>query len=124
MYVISLPKISVIFPPASEIIQFLGHDAEPPTSLKPQGYNKYGKPKGPLLRYLLSKKIVYKAGRKFLPPAVRSNLLYNHFMQNAEKVPMLIDDRVFLQDILRDNVISLSKTLERKLPWKNFPEVS
>ena len=106
-----------------ELIQFLGHDVEPPTGLKPQGYNKYGKPKGPLLQYLLSKKIVYKAGRKFLSPAVRSNLLHNHFMQNAEKVPMLDNDRVFLQDILRDNVISLSKTLERKLPWKNFPEV-
>lgn len=107
-----------------KILKFLNVSSDPPSDLKSEGYNKYGKPRGKLVEYLLNKKSSYKIARKIFSPKTRSFIQYNILMRNSEKPTLSDDDKKFLQDVYHDDVIKLSDLLGQKLPWKNFPEVN
>jgi len=106
-----------------KLLKFLNVNSEPPTLLKDEGYNKYGKPRGKIVEYLLNKPASYKIARKLFSPKTRSYIQYNLLMKNTKKPLLSEEDRSLLQNTYRENTIKLSEILGRKIPWKNFPEL-
>jgi len=99
-----------------EVLEFLGVDAEPPETVE-LVHNILTKPRGRLATSILTNKRMRQTGRELLPEPVAEFLVRKVFGKKITKPKMSEDDKVFLENLYREDVLKLQKIIDKKLPW-------
>jgi len=102
-----------------EVLDFLEVDSELPLNVG-KVYNAYGEPRGKIADRMLANKLIWKIGVKIIPRTFRQGLRKKIFLKNKKKPKLPEEDGRVLQKFYKDDVNSLEKLLDRKLPWKWF----
>jgi len=99
-----------------EVLEFLGVNSGPPTSLE-KAYNKYGIPRGDWAIKILGSKTIAKAVLH-LPQSLKWKVKQDIILKEAKKPELSDEDKSFLEDFFRSDVEELELILKRKFPWK------
>jgi hypothetical protein len=97
-----------------DVLDFLGveHDVG---SFQESPQRQYAEARGPLVRYLFGNRAISRAAEAVIPYRLRK-LVRNAMMDR--------DAREFLVEYYRDDVRKLEIMLGRRLPWRNFGDLS
>ena len=99
----------------SEVLQFLGVNAEPP-AIVGEAYNVFTIPRWPFVgRFLQSRPV--RITMRLLPPRIRLTMRQRVLYRQASKPVMPEKARRFLEDAFRSDVQRLEQILGRSLPW-------
>jgi len=99
-----------------EIFEFLNLKNEPPEEVE-LVHNILTKPRSKIALSLLQNTTVRKIARNLLPASVAVFGVKQVLGKKISKPPMLEKDRIFLQNLYRNDVKNLQKMLNIKLPW-------
>jgi len=99
-----------------EVFEFLNLTSDPPEEVE-LVHNILTKPRNQIALSLLQNSTVRKIARNLLPPSVAVSGVKRILGKKISKPPMLKKDRTFLQNLYRNDVRDLQKTLKRELPW-------
>ena len=102
-----------------EIIQFLNIDHQI-KNFKSEIHHAPTMDRIPILQNFYENKIVLKIARSLLSPSTRWYLNEKIFSKNVPRSKMLEKDKIFLQNLYREDVQKLRKILDNSLPWVNF----
>jgi len=99
-----------------EVFEFLNLTSKPPEEVE-LVHNILTKPRNQIALSLLQNTMVRKIARNLLPTSVAVSGVKQVLGKKISKPAMLKKDRIFLQNLYRNDVRDLQKTLKRKLPW-------
>jgi len=99
-----------------EVLEFLGVDSKPPEEKK-LAHNILTKPRSRIAKFLLQNIMIKKTGQKFLSEHAQELLVRKVLGEKLLKDKMSTKDRIFLENLFRDDVKKLQKLLKIKLPW-------
>lgn len=100
-----------------EILKFLHVEAESPQAVE-LVHNYLTKPRNLLAASILKNKTVRQIAKDFLPEAVAVVGVRKILGKKITKPMIPQQDRIFLENLYRNDVIALQKTVGRQLPWK------
>lgn len=100
-----------------EVLKFLEVQSEPPQAVE-LVHNYLTKPRNLLAASILKNKTVRRIARDLLPESVAEMGVRRILGKKISKPSMSQQDRIFLENLYRNDVIDLQKELGRKLPWK------
>jgi len=107
-----------------DVLEFLEVNAEPPESIG-EVHNPYHVPRGPFARFVLTSSFMLKIRHNLVPHAMGSFLIRNVLKKKETKPELSQEDRIFLEEIYRNDVKKLQEHLARPIPWplvKNLKE--
>ena len=99
-----------------EVLKFLDVHAEPPQTVE-LVHNYLTKPRNLLATSILKNQTVRRIARGLLPESVAERGVRKIFGKKITKPRMQQQDRIFLENIYKEDVQKLQKLLKRKLPW-------
>lgn len=99
-----------------EVLEFLGVDSEPPESVE-LVHNILTQPRDKLSLTLLQNEKIRQLGRRLLSKDMAEVMVRKVLGKKISKPKMLKKDRIFLENLYRDDDKQLQKLLGRKLPW-------
>jgi len=100
----------------SEVLKFLGVNAEPP-AIVGEVFNSFTIPRRPFIGRIMRNRPVRIAMRLLIDPRTRKIIRRQVFGKKANKPPMTEKTRRFLEDVFRGDVLDLEQILGRALPW-------
>ncbi len=98
-----------------DVLRFLGVKNDPPGSIN-EVHNVFTLPRGKLATKIITNPALRNVVRIAFPRSSRKSLR-KIFTTKSPKPKMLPQDRKFLEDVYRNDVIKLEKFLGRSLPW-------
>ena len=99
-----------------EVLEFLDVYSEPPESVE-LVHNILTQPRGKLSLSLLQNEKIRQLGRKLLSKDMAEIIVRKVLGKEISKPKMLKKDRIFLENLYRDDVKNLQKLLGRRLLW-------
>jgi len=99
-----------------EVLKFLNVQSEPPETVE-LVHNYLTKPRNRLSQSILQNKTVRKIAKELLPESMATIGVKKILGKKITKPKMKLEDRIFLQNLYRDDVRDLEETLGRQLPW-------
>ena len=100
-----------------EILDFLKVNYDLPENIK-KIYNPYSVPRAKFFQKILTSKTISKISDQILPQSFKWKLKNTVILKNEKKPSLSNQDRIFLQNFYRDDVMKLQNLLKRRLPWK------
>jgi hypothetical protein len=102
-----------------EVLKFLGvnqkiHD------FKSDIHNSFVAPRLPFAYSILNNELINKIAQRLIPSTCRRYLREEILIKKVDKPKMVEEDRIYLQNLYRDDVQKLRNLLGRSLPWPNF----
>ena len=107
-----------------DVLEFLEVNAEPPESIG-EIYNPFYVPRGPFATFVLRSHFMLKIRDNLVPHAIGSFVIRNVLKKKETKPELSQEDRIFLEEIFRNDVKKLREILGRPIPWslvKNLKE--
>jgi len=107
-----------------DVLEFLEVNAEPPESIG-EIYNPFAVPRGPFAPFVLRSHFMLKIRNNLVPHAIGSFVIKNVLKKKETKPELSQEDRIFLEEIYRNDVKKLREILGRPIPWslvKNLKE--
>jgi len=101
---------------AKDVLEFLQVNSEPPESIK-EIYNSYKVPRKVLGNIALRNQIIRYVGKKILPHSMQNYLITNVLLTKGKKPKLSEEDRIFFDEIVRNDLKKLSELLGRSFPW-------
>jgi len=101
----------------NEVLKFLEVQEEPPQAVE-LVHNYLTKPRNLLTASILKNKTVRRIARDLLPTSIAVIGVRRILGKKITKPSISQQDRIFLENLYRNDVRKLQKTLGRKLPWK------
>jgi len=99
-----------------EILDFLEVNADPPESVE-LVHNILTKPRSKLASKILQNEKIRQLGKKILSEDMAEIVVRKLLGKKITKTKMLKEDRLFLENLYKDDIKNLEKMLGRKLPW-------
>jgi len=99
-----------------EVLKFLEVQAEPPQAVE-LVHNYLTKPRNLLAVSILKNKTIRRIAKDLLPESVAAVGVKKILGKKFIKPNMPQQDRIFLENLYRDDVRNLQETLGQKLPW-------
>jgi len=96
------------------ILNFLGIEELHDFDDSPKNYYQETQP---VIQGLVDNKIVRNIGYKIIPWRYRIKIAEKILWKTGEKPTMIQEDRTFLENIFREDVLETQKILDQKLPW-------
>jgi len=107
-----------------DVLEFLEVNAEPPESIG-EIHNPFAVPRGPFATFVLRSRFMLKIRENLVPHAMGSFVIRNVLQKKETKPELSQEDRIFLEEIYRNDVKKLREILGRPIPWslvKNLKE--
>ena len=100
------------------VLDFLELDKK--IELRDQKKGAYRVPKNKITGRVLENKKFRSFASKVIPTVYRQKFGDKFLLEQTSKPNMMIEDRYRLKEIYKNEVVTLEKLLELKLPWKDF----
>lgn len=100
----------------TDVLQFLGIDAEPPDSIA-EMHNAFAQPRGPLIGMIYRNDSLRAAAHALFSDRLRRGLREKVLLKKTLKPALPEETRIFLEEAYRDDVFRLETLLGRPLPW-------
>ena len=100
-----------------KVIEFLGMENNL-NNLVIKKYNPLAMPRGKLSEAVLHNRTIRKSSSFLMPYSLRKKFVERFFLtDDVTKPQMSLTDKVFLQDLYREDVVKLQDLLGKSLPW-------
>lgn len=100
----------------NDVLEFLQIHSKPPESIH-KTYNPYQAPTKILGNIALRNNIIRNIGKKILPHSAQRYIYSNILLTDGKKPKLSEEDRIFFDEIIRNDVKKLSDLLGKSLPW-------
>ena len=102
-----------------EALRFLGVNQKI-TDFQDKVHNPFIVPRLPFAFSIINSGLVSRMAQRLIPTTSRLYLREKILTKKADKPKMAEEDRIYLQNLYRDDVQKLRDLLGRSLPWPNF----
>jgi len=99
-----------------DVLEFLQVNTEPPESIG-EVYNAFYVPRGPFATFVLRSRFMLKIRDNLVPHDIGIFLIRNVLKKKETKPELSQEDRIFLEEIYRNDVKKLREILGRPIPW-------
>lgn len=99
-----------------DVLEFLQVNTEPPESIG-KVHNPFAVPRGPFATFVLRSHFMLKIRHNLVPYTMGSYLIRNVLKKKGTKPELSQEDRIFFEEIYRNDVKKLREILGRPIPW-------
>jgi len=99
-----------------DVLEFLEVNAEPPESIG-EVHNPFAVPRGPFATFVLRSRFMLKIRYNLVPHTMGSYLIRNVLKKKGTEPELSQEDRIFFEEIYRNDVKKLREILGRPIPW-------